>query len=133
MSTPSLYDLLPYSSKPSPERSLERLWWVSSLFGLDTALPKEAKVLDLGCSTGRNLIFLAEQYPNATFTGIDASLEQIAHANEFKDTVNLSNIRFVHSTFLQFSEQSIEYDYIFCHGVFSWINEEQKQQCLELI
>ena len=38
---------------------------------------REARVLELGCAAGQNLVPLAERYPEATFLGIDISGNQI--------------------------------------------------------
>lgn len=39
-----------------------------------------ARVLEIGCGTGRNLILAAHRYPNASFHGIDVSAEMLASA-----------------------------------------------------
>lgn len=44
--------------------------------------PGGARVLEIGCGTGRNLIRAARQYPQALFYGIDISGEMLATAHE---------------------------------------------------
>ena len=45
-------------------------------------LPKDGgRVLEIGCSTGRNLIAAARRYPRAQFFGVDVSTEMLASAN----------------------------------------------------
>jgi S-adenosylmethionine-diacylgycerolhomoserine-N-methlytransferase len=44
--------------------------------------PAGARVLELGCGTGRNLFSAAERYPQARFYGIDISLQMLATALE---------------------------------------------------
>jgi S-adenosylmethionine-diacylgycerolhomoserine-N-methlytransferase len=56
-----------------------------SLLGRDRLLDsmtisREDKILEIGCGTGRNLILLAQQHPNASFFGIDASGQMLATA-----------------------------------------------------
>jgi S-adenosylmethionine-diacylgycerolhomoserine-N-methlytransferase len=46
--------------------------------GLDAG--PEARVLEIGCGTGRNLIAAARRFPAARFTGIDISHEMLATA-----------------------------------------------------
>lgn len=52
-----------------------------------TALRREvvvltpARVLEVGCGTGRNLILMAEMLPNTHFIGLDISSEMICFAN----------------------------------------------------
>jgi len=40
--------------------------------GLASADVRRARVLELGCCSGGNLIPMAEQLPDATFVGLDA-------------------------------------------------------------
>lgn len=42
--------------------------------------PPDASVLEIGCGTGRNLIKLAQTYPNAVCYGLDVSEEMLATA-----------------------------------------------------
>jgi S-adenosylmethionine-diacylgycerolhomoserine-N-methlytransferase len=55
------------------------------LFGRDRLireldLKPGAKVVEIGCGTGRNLVKLAKRYPGASFYGLDASLEMLKTA-----------------------------------------------------
>lgn len=59
----------------------------SFLFGRDTALklacdasPRPARILEVGCGTGRNLVRLARLFPQAQITGIDLSNAMLAIA-----------------------------------------------------
>lgn len=52
------------------------------LFGRDRlienlALKPEARVIEIGCGTARNLIKIAERYPDARLFGLDASAEML--------------------------------------------------------
>ena len=46
--------------------------------GLDA--PPEARILEIGCGTGRNLVAVARRYPSAMVQGIDISSEMLASA-----------------------------------------------------
>ena len=46
--------------------------------GLDA--PPEARILEMGCGTGRNLVAVARRYPSAVVHGIDISSEMLASA-----------------------------------------------------
>ncbi len=39
-----------------------------------------ARILEIGCGTGRNLILAARRYPSAILHGVDVSTEMLAHA-----------------------------------------------------
>src|SRR6185437_7616371 len=79
------YDLLPYESAPYPHSRPERLATLATLLGLTPANPSEARVLELGCGFGGNLMPLAELYPRSQFVGLDASSRQIADGKAVAD------------------------------------------------
>ena len=49
-------------------------------------------ILEVGCGTARNLIILAQKYPNANFYGLDASGETLKTAQIKIDAKNIKNI-----------------------------------------
>ncbi len=49
-------------------------------------------VLEIGCGTARNLIILAQKYPNVNFYGLDASSEMLKTAQTKIDAKNIKNI-----------------------------------------
>ncbi|MGI9036441.1 MAG: class I SAM-dependent methyltransferase [Pyrinomonadaceae bacterium] len=62
-----------------------------------------ANILEIGCGTGRNLIILAEKYPQARFYGLDASAEMLKTARAKIKTRNLENITLVNALADDFS------------------------------
>ncbi|HYW17792.1 MAG TPA: class I SAM-dependent methyltransferase [Nodularia sp. (in: cyanobacteria)] len=76
-------------------------------------------VLELGCGKGFNSCFLAEQYPEVSFTGIDLTPSHIKIANKKAD--NFSNLSFQEGNFnqLNFLDQSFDVVFAFeclCHA-----------------
>ena len=72
----------------------------SFLFGRNAVLdrvaamqPKPARILEIGCGTGRNLVALARRFPDAHLTGVDLSGSMLAIAQRktatFGPRVNL--------------------------------------------
>ncbi len=73
----------------------------SFLFGRDAILdlasaarPAPARILEVGCGTGRNLVALARRFPRATLTGVDLSDAMLAIAQR-KTAAYGSRIRLV--------------------------------------
>jgi 2-polyprenyl-3-methyl-5-hydroxy-6-metoxy-1,4-benzoquinol methylase len=62
--------------------------------GLDAALERGIRVLDVGCGRGRALLRLAERYPRSRFEGIDLCEEPIRWAREQASSLGLENVRF---------------------------------------
>lgn len=66
------------------------------LLGRDELIEKlnakpEEHVIEIGCGTARNLIKLAEKYPQSHFYGLDASDEMLKTANQNLQRKNLQN------------------------------------------
>jgi tRNA G46 methylase TrmB len=72
------YDEVPYTSRPFPQSQPSRLAALGQMFGLTPPCVATARVLELGCAAGGNLIPLAVAYPDARFIGVDLSGFQIA-------------------------------------------------------
>jgi len=119
------YDEVPYESFAYPQTHPSHLATIATLFGLAPPDFKTANVLELGCAGGGNLFPLALLYPKASFLGIDLSQEQITQANAEKQALKLGNIEFQQQNILEFApkDKKKKFDYIICHGIFSWVPE----------
>ena len=90
------YDSVPYDSNAYPQSQPEQLAAIAKLFGLAPKLPSQARVLELGCATGGNIIPLAARYPNGVFLGLDLSEKQVSAGREVIKAVGLRNIELRH-------------------------------------
>jgi len=89
-------------------------------------------VLELGCSTGGNLIPLAEQLPGGTFVGVDYSEVQVGQGLKNIADLQLRNVRLEHKNILEVDESFGQFDYIIAHGVYSWVSDEIQDQILRI-
>ena len=89
------YDAVPYPNFSFPVTRPANLYTVGSLFGVGAPDFRTARVLELGCASGGNLIPLAFQYPDGHYTGIDFSERQIEAATETVAELELKNIDFI--------------------------------------
>jgi 2-polyprenyl-3-methyl-5-hydroxy-6-metoxy-1,4-benzoquinol methylase len=128
------YDEVPYESYSYVQTHPAHMATIARLFGLNPPDFKKASVLELGCAGGGNLLPLALLYPEASFTGLDLSQEQIAEANEGKKALKLKNIDFKQQDITTFDLKAHagKFDYIIVHGVFSWVPEPVRGKILEL-
>ena len=131
-SAPTAYDALPYTSYPYPRTHPDRLATLATLFGLAPAAPAGARVLELGCAGGGNLVPMAEALPQAQFVGVDLSLTQIEQARAFAAAAGVRNLALHHASILDVDDGFGEFDYIVCHGVYSWVPEAVQTRILEL-
>lgn len=129
----SSYDENPYISKTYYHTQPEKL--KSNLRLLDFISPdlKNAKVLEIGCSFGGNIIPFAMENPEATVVGVDLSKVQVDEGNKIIEFLGLKNIKIHHKNILDYNEHFEQFDYIICHGVFSWVDENVQKGILKFI
>jgi 2-polyprenyl-3-methyl-5-hydroxy-6-metoxy-1,4-benzoquinol methylase len=126
------YDEVTYDSPPHSETRPENLYHVASLFGFDAVDFVSARVLELGCAAGSNIIPLAVQYPKATFVGIDYSQKQIEIGKQHIDNLQLNNIRLDCASIVDMGPEYGKFDYIIAHGVYSWVPDDVRDHVLRV-
>jgi trans-aconitate methyltransferase len=115
------YDEIPYPAAPYPYTHPDHLSVVARLFALEPAPVSSARVLEIGCANGANLIPMGLTLSGARFEGIDRSARQIAAGRETIGQLQLSNIELHHADLAEFVPSAdVAYDYIIAHGVLSW-------------
>ena len=129
----SSYDELPYSCHPVLLAHPDNLACKALLYGLRSPAVETCRVLELGCGTGGNLIPLAQIIPSASFVGIDYAQRQILQGQAIADTVGLKNLQLKAMSLAEVDDQLGEFDYILCHGVYSWVSEENQRNILRII
>ncbi len=111
-------------------RIIWRAW--RSLFGVEAPDPAGCRVLEIGCAGGGNVLPLAVAMPEASFVGIDLSTYQIEEAERDARALGLSNVRFLARDIASVSEDLGRFDYVICHGVFSWVPDRVRTAILSL-
>jgi SAM-dependent methyltransferase len=101
------------------------------LGGLNVSHPSKARILEIGCSSGHNLIPLAMRWPNARFVGIDFSEPAIRMARELAGVAGLTNMEFHAVDLRDFKNTGEPFDFIIAHGFFSWVPDEVKAALLK--
>ena len=124
------YDQMPYTSHPFPLSQPARVGAIARLFGLSPPDVKTARVLEIGCAGGGNIIPLAARFPNARFTGIDLSSVQIGAGRARIERHGLENIDLQAMSVTDFEGDDGAFDYIICHGVFSWVEASVREAIL---
>ena len=115
------YDVVPYDSHPFPQSTIEHLEALAFLFGLAAPAPAKARVLELGCAAGGNLIPIAARHPGARVLGVDLSSVQIRQGQAAVDQAQLKNIELRALDITGIDASFGQFDYIICHGVYSWV------------
>lgn len=127
--TKLVYDSFPYSFTHP-----EHLGVIAKIMGLNPVDAEQSRVLEIGCASGGNIIPLAIEYPNSEIFGIDISKQDIDIGLESCDELCLDNI-FLKNISIEDSDilELGAFDYIICHGVFSWVSDSVRNNILSSI
>ena len=124
------YDEIPYKGGPFPQTHPDRLATLAHLFGVEPAPVTRCRVLELGCASGGNLIPMAFHLPQSEFVGIDLSARQVRQANDTIAALDLPNARVERASIVDVDASWGRFDYIICHGVYSWVTDEVQDRIL---
>ena len=129
--TPNPYDETLYENFAFPASHPNRLAVIATLFGREVPALASARVLEIGCASGGNLLPMAAALPAASFVGLDYSAVQIAQARRAQAELGLSNIEFLCADIADLADMAEvaevaaaslgTFDFILAHGVYSWL------------
>ncbi len=127
------YDDLPYGSRAVRETHPAHLAAVARLFGVDAPSPETARVLELGCAEGGNLLPMAVAAPAATFLGVDYSARQVEAAEARRAALALPNVSFRVADVATLGPGIGAFDFVVAHGLWSWVPEPVAEAVLALV
>ena len=128
----SSYDQLPYTSLAFPQTYPDHLATIARIFGLSPPNVAACRGLELGCASGGNVIPMAFNLPSSEFVGIDLSQQQVQDGQTSIAALGLRNIRIEHASIVDIDDTWGEFDYIICHGVFSWVERTVQEKILAI-
>jgi methyltransferase-like protein/trans-aconitate methyltransferase len=126
------YDTFAYPSAVYSHTHPDRLATVATLFGLQPARIERARVLELGCGDGINLISMAVTLPGTEFHGVDLAVEPIRRGQEVIAALGLKNVSLRQMNILEMSADIGAFDYIIAHGLYSWVPEPVREKILAI-
>lgn len=80
------------------------------------AAEKNARILDIGSGVGKFCLAAAHYKPNALYTGVEQRQQLVAHAENAKLILGLSNVSFIHGNFTQLNFK--QYDHFYFYNSF---------------
>lgn len=125
------YDKLPYETRARRKTHPDTLATLATVFGLTPPPVEAARVLELGCGTGENLLAIACALPGSSCVGVDFSAPQITEADRLTAAAGIDNARFICSDFKEIAADG-QYDYVVAHGLLSWIPPETHDDLIAL-
>jgi SAM-dependent methyltransferase len=114
------YDRVRYESRPYPRTHPAHLAALATVYGATPAPVETARILEIGCGEGANLLPLAAALPAATVVGLDPAATAIATARSRADAAGLGNVT-LHAVGIEDLPDGPAFDYVVAHGVLSWI------------
>jgi SAM-dependent methyltransferase len=127
------YDEIPYPSHQFRQTHPLKMALPAAFYGLPFAKPETARVLEIGCGEGGNLIAMAVGYPDARFVGFDLAATAIDIGRQTVETLGLNNIELLPLDILEVGAELGQFDYIIAHGVYSWVPDVVRDGVLRLI
>jgi SAM-dependent methyltransferase len=124
------YTSVPYPGLAFPQTHPDRLALLATLHGLESAAPETARILEVGCADGLNLVAMACHSPGIGAVGfdlVDPALGRAAVAE-----LGLENVRLERADLLD-SRDWGEFDYVVAHGVYAWVPEPVRESLIALI
>lgn len=133
VATAGNYDAYPYVGYAYWFSHPDHLGVMGGLAGIATARSGAARVLEIGCGDGGNLVSLATLLPSARFVGIDLSAVQIDQGRALLAELGLSNVALHHADLTRFEVEPASFDYVIAHGVYSWVPDPVRDGLLALV
>lgn len=129
-----LYDEVRYPTNVVPQATPERMAVLARAAGRAPADIRTARVLEIGCSDGINLLGLAAAAPDAHYLGIDLSAVSIERGRRWRDASGLTSVRLEVMDVVDAVEQlEGPFDYIIAHGVYAWVPHHVREAIFALI
>jgi SAM-dependent methyltransferase len=126
------YEAIPYEGNAITGSHPNTLATAARLRGMSPPPVGTSRVLELGAGRGDNLVPMALSLPNASFVGVDLSPRQVEMAREFAQIIGVSNVRFEALSISDIDDSIGEFDYILCHGVYSWVPPDVQEAILRV-
>lgn len=130
--TGNAYDAIPYINRSFSGTHPNILAAAATLLGVDPPGLEKCRVLELGCGMGGNLLPMAVSFPEGRFVGIDLSKRQIDEGMQAVSMLGLKNVSLRTMSITDVDDSIGAFDYILCHGVYSWVPEPVREKILEI-
>jgi 2-polyprenyl-3-methyl-5-hydroxy-6-metoxy-1,4-benzoquinol methylase len=126
----NVYDRVPYSNHPYAQTHPDRLATVAILHGLEPPDPLRARVLELGCGAGGNLMAMVAATPGIRAVGVDLAREPIESGRATAAAVGLEVDLHQEDVRALTDGHLGRFDYIVAHGVYAWVPPDVRDAVL---
>jgi methyltransferase-like protein/trans-aconitate methyltransferase len=126
------YEAVSYRSKPIAFAEPDSIAANALLHGITPPPPDRCRMLELGCAAGMNLVSVAFTSPKSQFVGIDLSPSHIESGKMLLSEMGLRNVTLEARGIETIGEDFGTFDYIVCHGVYSWVPPHVQDAILDV-
>ncbi len=124
---------IPYVNRFYPELTPQLIRYALRAQGFD-APASPFRYCELGSGHGLSTNVNAAANPDSQFVAVDFLTEHTQAAQALAAAAELTSIACYDDSFEQFAARDIEpFDFICLHGVYSWVNAENRQRVVDLI
>ena len=127
------YDAYLYVGRPCANAHPAHVATIATLMGVDAPAPATARVLEIGCGDGGNLVPMAATLPRGRFVGIDLAPKPIDEARAFARDSAVANATFLAADLRDLPADIGTFDYIVAHGFHSWVPAPVRAAMFETI
>src|ERR1700751_2698168 len=119
--TSTVYDEVRYSNYPYAQTHPGRLATVGILHGLEPPDPFNARVLEVGCGAGGNLLAMAAATPGLQAVGVDLAAAPIEEGRAAAQAIGIGNVDLRQGDVRALTDGQLgRFDYVVAHGVYAW-------------
>lgn len=128
------YDDVAYPTAIFAQTHPDRLGAIAQLHGIGAPAPGTARILEVGCGDGMNLLAMAVAAPDATFTGFDLAPTVVERGQARAAAAGLANVELEVRDLMDAQHTfEDEFDYIIAHGLYAWVPEPVREALFVLI
>jgi SAM-dependent methyltransferase len=127
------YDLVRYPSFTFAATHPWSMGALAALFGRPFAPFESARVLEIGCGQGVNIINMALGAKQAEFVGVDLSARSIDAARETASACGCANAVFYCRDLAEIDAGFGRFDYVIAHGVYSWVPRRVREALMRIL
>jgi SAM-dependent methyltransferase len=137
------YDDVPYDTEANADAHPSAIATLAHLAGLSESAPaSRARVLEIGCGNGENLLAAATYLPHARFVGFDLAASAIAAGNLAAKESAIENVSLfaadikdvLRAAAIETEETTTRaFDYVIAHGMYSWVPDPIREDLLAIM
>jgi cyclopropane fatty-acyl-phospholipid synthase-like methyltransferase/methyltransferase-like protein len=127
------YEIVRYAGMPFAQTHPDRLATLARLFGMTPPDIRHARILEIGCCDGGNIIPMALSLPDSECVGIDLTSVDIEAARQAAADIGVTNLQFHAMDLTELPGPLGQFDYIVAHGLYAWVPPDVREKMLAVI